>query len=68
MYEWNQYSVKIAAKGAGLESRIFKELTDEVPLLWGASQAGLRGTNCCTLFTAIRWYSLETDLNRIYMG
>lgn len=57
-------------KGAGLESRIFKELTDAGASTLGASQAGIyAGDELLYLYgMADSVSSLETDLNRIYMG
>ena len=57
-------------KGAGLESRIFKELTDAGASTLGASQAGIyAGDELLYLYgMADSVSSLEADLNRIYMG
>ena len=57
-------------KGAGLESRIFKELTDAGASTLGASQAGIyAGDELLYLYGMADSVSgLEADLNRIYMG
>lgn len=56
-------------KGAGLESRIFKELTDAGAATLGASQAGIYGGDELLVLygMADSIYELEADLNRIYM-
>lgn len=57
-------------KGAGLESRIFKELTDAGAATLGASQAGIyAGDELCVLEGMTDSIpQLEADLNRIFMG
>ena len=57
-------------KGVGLESRIFKELTDAGASTLGASQAGIyAGDELLYLYGMADSVSgLEADLNRIYMG
>ena len=56
-------------RGAGLESRIFKELTDAGAATLGASQAGIyAGDELLSLYgMADSVQELEGDLNRIYI-
>lgn len=60
----------ILPEGAGLESRIFKELTDAGSRTLGASQAGIyAGDELCVLEGMTDSIPrLEADLNRIFMG
>ena len=60
----------ILPRGAGLESRIFKELTDAGAKTLGASQAGIyAGDELCVLEGMTDSIPvLEADLNRIFMG
>lgn len=60
----------ILPKGAGLESRIFKELTDAGAKTLGASQAGIyAGDELCVLEGMTDSIpQLEADLNRMFMG
>lgn len=60
----------ILPKGAGLESRIFKELTDAGAKTLGASQAGIyAGNELCVLEGMTDSIpQLEADLNRMFMG
>lgn len=60
----------ILPKGAGLESRIFKELTDAGAKTLGASQAGIyAGGELCVLEGMTDSIpQLEADLNRMFMG
>lgn len=57
-------------KGAGIESRIFKELTDAGAKTLGASQAGIyAGEELYTMYGLESSIPrLEADLNRIYMA
>lgn len=57
-------------RGTGLESRIFKELTDAGASTLGAGQAGIyAGDELLYLYDMADSVSgLEADLNRIYMG
>ena len=57
-------------RGTGLESRIFKELTDAGASTLGAGQAGIyAGDELLYLYDMTDSVSgLEADLNRIYMG
>ena len=57
-------------RGTGLESRIFKELTDAGASTLGAGQAGIyAGDELLYLYGMADSVSgLEADLNRIYMG
>lgn len=57
-------------KGAGLESRIFKELTDAGAATLGAGQAGVyAGDELCALEGMTDSIpQLEEELNRIFMG
>lgn len=56
--------------GAGLESRIFKELTDAGGTILGASQAGIyAGDELCVLHGMVSSIpQVEEELNRIYLG
>lgn len=60
----------ILPKGAGLESRIFKELTDAGAKTLGASQAGIyAGDELCVLEGMTDSIpQLEAGLNRMFMG
>lgn len=57
-------------KEAGLESRIFKELTDAGGTIVGASQAGIyAGDELCRIHGLVSSIpQVEEELNRIYLG